>query len=141
MARSLKKRRLRRNDQNQQGEGKYKPLNVVEMLKWLQKRAVCKATIEYNVLSMSITHTALSRRKYTSFEHICNAVWLKKISMSFEIWNLLRLKATLVILNYRMKIVDDDIDWRQLAVQEEEENKEEDEEEAPVVCKRMMLPW
>lgn len=36
--------------------------------------------------------------------------------------------------------MDDDIDWRQLAVQEEEENKDEDEEEAPVVCKRMMLP-
>ncbi|KAI7796074.1 hypothetical protein IRJ41_013446 [Triplophysa rosa] len=33
-----------------------------------------------------------------------------------------------------MKIVDDDIDWRQLAVQNEEENKEEDEEEAPVIA-------
>lgn len=33
-----------------------------------------------------------------------------------------------------MKIVDDDIDWRQLGVQNEEENKEEDEEEAPVIA-------
>lgn len=33
-----------------------------------------------------------------------------------------------------MKIVDDDIDWRQLAVDNEENNKEEDDEEAPVVC-------
>lgn len=36
-----------------------------------------------------------------------------------------------------MKIVDDDIDWRQLAALNEEDNKEEEEEEAPVVCKRM----
>ncbi|KAA0720073.1 BUD13 -like protein [Triplophysa tibetana] len=33
-----------------------------------------------------------------------------------------------------MKIVDDDIDWRQLAALNEEENKEEDEEEAPVIA-------
>lgn len=33
-----------------------------------------------------------------------------------------------------MKIVDDDIDWRELALnKEEKENKDEDEEEAPVV--------
>lgn len=33
-----------------------------------------------------------------------------------------------------MKIVDDDIDWRELAVNREKENKDEDdEEEAPVV--------
>lgn len=34
-----------------------------------------------------------------------------------------------------MKIVDDDIDWRELAVNEGKENKDEDddEEEAPVV--------
>ncbi|XP_076836372.1 BUD13 homolog isoform X2 [Brachyhypopomus gauderio] len=34
----------------------------------------------------------------------------------------------------RMKIVDDDIDWRHLVANEEKENKDEDEEEAPVVA-------
>ncbi|XP_067279101.1 BUD13 homolog [Pseudorasbora parva] len=33
-----------------------------------------------------------------------------------------------------MKIVDDDIDWRQLAANNEEENKEEDDDEAPVIA-------
>ncbi|XP_051533192.1 BUD13 homolog [Myxocyprinus asiaticus] len=33
-----------------------------------------------------------------------------------------------------MKIVDDDIDWRQLAAHDEEENKDEDDEEAPVIA-------
>lgn len=33
-----------------------------------------------------------------------------------------------------MKIVDDDVDWRELAAESEEKNKEEEEEEeAPVV--------
>ncbi len=39
-------------------------------------------------------------------------------------------------LNYRMKIVDDDVDWRQLAAQKEE--KEEEDDEAPAVCKNML---
>nr|XP_055036849.1 BUD13 homolog isoform X1 [Misgurnus anguillicaudatus] len=33
-----------------------------------------------------------------------------------------------------MKIVDDDIDWRHLAVNNEENNKEDDDEEAPVIA-------
>uniref|UniRef100_A0A672LST6 BUD13 homolog n=1 Tax=Sinocyclocheilus grahami TaxID=75366 RepID=A0A672LST6_SINGR len=37
-----------------------------------------------------------------------------------------------------MKIVDDDIDWRQLAAQDEEE-KEDEEDEAPVVCKKSVV--
>uniref|UniRef100_A0A4W4E8C0 BUD13 homolog n=1 Tax=Electrophorus electricus TaxID=8005 RepID=A0A4W4E8C0_ELEEL len=41
-----------------------------------------------------------------------------------------RIKAT----GRGMKIVDDDLDWRQLAVNEEKENKDEDDEEAPVVA-------
>lgn len=38
-----------------------------------------------------------------------------------------------------MKIVDDDIDWRQLAAREEENKEEDEEDEAPVVC-RTTLP-
>jgi len=34
-----------------------------------------------------------------------------------------------------MKIVDDDIDWRQLARNEEENKDEEEDDEAPVVCR------
>lgn len=40
-------------------------------------------------------------------------------------------------LNYRMKIVDDDVDWKQLEAQNEEE-KEEEDDEAPVVCKSLL---
>lgn len=34
-----------------------------------------------------------------------------------------------------MKIVDDDIDWRQLALNEEENKDEDEDDEAPVVCR------
>lgn len=37
-----------------------------------------------------------------------------------------------------MKIVDDDIDWRELAVNREKENKDEDDEEEPPVVSNIL---
>lgn len=49
----------------------------------------------------------------------------------FEWKKRVRTQLTFTSLISRLKIVDDDIDWRQMV--KEEEESEEDEEEAPVV--------